>query len=208
MALGVAIIVKSGSRGQLVFALSAVVIMELLQGKARSLRSVLGSAIALVVLGFMTFEVYEAFVGERTRWEVRDVVADARGRVEMVRVMIERWWASPVSVVFGLGNSASWSVLGVYPHVVPAEVLVEEGLVGSFLFGGLTVAAMKAWRRAKKCLGAGERVVHESLLVLGAWGIFSALLSTKQGSLATSPMLLLFPVLVERIGNLCAQRRG
>ena len=61
---------------------------------------------------------------------------DYSGRLEKSANLLHVWINEPGAILVGLGNSAStWSGLnGSYPHMVPVEILGEEGLIGAAFF--------------------------------------------------------------------------
>jgi O-antigen ligase len=112
-------------------------------------------------------------------------------------------------LLFGLGNSASWSrsLVGGYPHVVPLEILGELGLFGFVLFA---VAVLTLFLRA--FTGSTRRnMPHNAVLdfaaLFGCW-VFALLLSCKQGTVIFSTDLLMYAVLAEKCLRISAPHQA
>jgi O-antigen ligase len=68
------------------------------------------------------------------------------GRIHAQQFAVDRWFEAPI---FGWGIGEFHLLYGVwrYPHNLFLEILMEEGVVGFALFGGLvTVGVARAWR--------------------------------------------------------------
>ena len=133
---------------------------------------------------------------------------DFSERLDLALILLDRWSLSPLTIIFGLGNSASFSpsIIGVYPHVVPLEVLGEEGLIGFFLFAlvlFLTFSQVKI-AALPGALTQSQRKVYAANL---ACFVFSLFLAFKQGSLLGSYAIFLFAALGEKYLILCARER-
>lgn len=178
-------IIRSGSRGQLVGLAAVCMVWLPITTRATVKRSTIVAiimAIGLVALGIWVIEKYE-WSG---RWDW-DKIREARtGRWEMCADLLEYWGKSDaMRWLFGLGNSASFRVVGFYPHNTPAEVLAEEGIVGMAIF-------------AYFCLSVGFRgllmmydeklpvLSRSNLGVLLALFSYEFILGLKQGSLLGS----------------------
>jgi hypothetical protein len=156
--------------------------------------SVVGALAAAVFLSL-------ALLGaEADRWSADRVSGDVGGRTAMALELLAASTRDVGTLFFGLGNSASFDLLGVYPHIVALEILGEEGLLGLALF--IALLAVMA-RRLFGLLGTSarapaDRAVFAALL---ASVVFHLLLSFKQGSLLGSPYLLMHAMLVGRMAG-------
>lgn len=182
------IIIRSGSRGQLI-ALAAVCMVWLpITTRATFKRSTILavlSAVVLIALGIWFVEKYEW--SGRWSWEK---IAEAReGRWAMAVGLLEYWANSGVMRwLFGLGNSSSFKLVGFYPHNSVIEVLGEEGIVGLLLFTIFVLSGSLAGMRMM--FHAGLPVTSRSNLgVLLAMFSFEFILTLKQGSLLGDSML-------------------
>ena len=122
--------------------------------------------------------------GGRGRWSEESAQESISGRLNNALLLVRLAYSSPETVLFGLGNSASYDprILGIYPHFVPLEVLAEEGLIGFGLYGMIFYCVLRSAFRSFRIL-AGEP--KERLLLGGLVGLylFTLILSLKQGSL-------------------------
>jgi hypothetical protein len=184
-----ALIVRSGSRGQLigVFGVAAVCWSVSRGGSIKQLSLFfvcalcLGSATSWAIEEFWT---RPGYVEHAERWTEDSAQEDMADRIHNALHLLELWISSPDKVIIGLGNSASYDhrILGFYPHLVPLEVLAEEGLIGMSLYMLILVFTI---RSAIRCYYALENDRLERLpfgALLGGY-LFLYLLSLKQGSL-------------------------
>src|SRR5882757_1007129 len=134
------VIIRSGSRGQLIaFVLSLVVFMPV-AFRLSQLRSLVPIIVGLVVMAVTAEIAAQHFIhADDSRWDKAGAEQAAAGRLTMSLALLSKWSESPGTVIFGLGNSASFdpAIVGYYPHNVPAETLGEEGLIGFGLYVAL-----------------------------------------------------------------------
>lgn len=193
------VLVKSGSRGQFIFVfLSVGLVASYAWGEGNSKRI----APVFLLMGVLSGIAY--FVFQETglltdRWDSENLSADLSGRFLLSFELLGHAFSNPLTMLIGLGNSASFSatLLGYYPHVVPLEILGEEGLIGFGIFVTMIVLIFRSGSLLlnSPLLTAEERKV---VAVNSAWWLFTFLLCFKQGSLVTSPELFLFAALNEK----------
>ena len=101
--------------------------------------------------------------------------------------------------VFGLGSSASYDkeIVGFYTHVIPIEILAEEGLFGFSLFILIIIFSIQ---NIIKIVRLVDRVGlnRNVIVVLGSSSLFMLIVSFKSGALVGAYYLFLFPILIER----------
>lgn len=204
------VIIRSGSRGQLLaFVLSLVVFMPV-AFKLSQLRSLLPIVLGLVVMAVTAQFAAEHFIHrDDSRWDKAGAEEAASGRLTMSLALLAKWSETPASVIFGLGNSASFdpSVVGFYPHDVPAETLGEEGLVGFGLYVALLwVAASGAAQTLRMVRDDPES--RGLLAALCANFLFSFITSLKEGNMLSSVFYFLSAILLARMPELVAARDG
>jgi hypothetical protein len=154
IALNLALIVKSGSRGQLI---AAILLMGLALPFSQQIRSMKGwiiIAVAMSSIVSITYWTLELFWGEDQkisgpmgeRWSEEAMSEAMGGRFDNVLLLMRLWFSTPMTLLFGLGNSTSYdpSVIGIYPHFVPAEILCEEGLIGFCFFVYILFLTMRS----------------------------------------------------------------
>ena len=99
-----------------------------------------------------------------------------------MQILLDEWVRSnPLTWLFGLGAAASWGIQGIYPHVVPVEVLAELGIVGLIGYFCLLGLVINTFLRLGK-LTVGNPVDRGTVAVLATLFLFHWIMSLKQGS--------------------------
>jgi len=204
VALCLALVVKSGSRGQLlgVVVLSAVC-WPISRGMGSS-RQFIGWILLLLFFGGITTWAMQEFWAEQetyyaggNRWSEQAMQGAMSGRLDQALLLVGLWYSTPETVLFGLGNSASFDprILGIYPHFVPLEILAEEGLIGFTLF---LLTLFVTARNALRCYRHVQGIPSERPLfaVLIATFLYALLLALKQGNLLGNLELFLFGIVL------------
>ena len=206
--ISVILVVKTGSRGQLIsMILSAMVFFPISRGWSFSRGAVItlvGAGLALVAIWALLPDLSTLVSAEQGRFDSERAVVDYEERVEAVQRLFDVYASSGIlGLLFGLGNSASFSpqILGFYTHIVPAEILCELGVVGLMLFVTIWGMAARAMLRFGTRLGSLQVAAEtrRSIACLGAIAFIELLLSFKEGSLVRDVNLFLFPILIEGI---------
>lgn len=183
---------RSASRGQIVAALSTTVLFASTRRGTWWIPMTLAGIGGIVASGLLADEVAR----NASRWDPDQVGKDISvARVGQAEELL-RFWASssPEHVWLGLGHATSNDprLLGMYPHVVPAEVLGEEGLVGAVLYGCALIVSgffyLRAYRLSTSRVAALIRVA-------AALYVYEFLLTLKQGTLLGATAFLLLGVL-------------
>ena len=206
--VGLALVAKSASRGQLGAALLvAGAFWAIATPKKNTLKPVL-AVVGMVALIALAVVARNHFLGDDRRFETSQMETDFAGRLGNAGVVLAHWAQSPVSMMFGIGNSASFDprILGIYPHIVPVEILAEEGVVGFALFAAaLFATAVAAIRELRdSSFDPGRRNLFVCLLALWTYSFF---LINKQGSLLLSQDFFLNSILLVSYRNLYSTRR-
>ena len=192
------LIVKTGSRGQLIFSLAALMFCLPARWKRLSLNKVM----IYVLLGLMAAGAFLVVLNTENTLSARIRNADqsTQTRVEMISILMEAWSAGgPEVLIFGLGSSASWSqeLVQFYPHVVPLEVLGELGFVGFALFSWIVLSLfMKAYSGQVKSQ-LPQQTLNDYSALFGCF-VFALLISCKQGTLIYSTDLFMYAALAEK----------
>jgi len=201
-----ALVVKSGSRGQLVATLATVVLTLPIAFKISDVRGLVPIMIAVAVIGLAAQYAAQSYIRrDDDRWSQRDATAAAAGRWEYSQKLLSHWAQSPGSVLFGLGNSAAFDpqIVGNYPHNVPAETLGEEGLVGLAIYlviNGIAVSGLFRALRATR----GDPQLRRLLAVAAANYVFTLITTLKEGNMAGSAEYFMAAILLGRMPELLA----
>lgn len=189
--------VKTGSRGQLFFTIVAIMISlpalrKRFDVKAGTMIILMGIISCLAVYIVVTTE--NALSVRLNEENLEDSVGT---RTELSLLMIEAWSTSFFNIVLGLGSSASWSLLGVYPHNVPVQILSELGLVGIVIFTLVVFWIVQLAFSPQVKNNISDSTRRDSATLFGCW-VFAFLLSLKQFGLLGSIDLFLYAVLFEK----------
>lgn len=217
LAIGLCLIlvVRSGSRGQLIGAILTMAAGWPLAYRVRNLSGLLLWGLGLaVILGF-TYEAFQQFWSggagtyENERWKGDAMEEAVTGRFKSAFILLGHWLADPFAIFMGLGNSASYDprILGIYPHFVPLEVLAEEGIAGLGMYLWILYLTLAAARRAYKAVG-GDDAARSLLAALIAMTAYNFILSCKQGSMLDNVMFFTFAILLDRFEGMVAGKTG
>jgi hypothetical protein len=178
------LIVRSGSRGQLIGVVVTLLISWPLANKITNLK---GFASILIVCFIMFGAIgwaLEEFWKGTSRWEDDAMEESMFGRLNNAFLLLDYWQKSILSMLFGLGNSASFDpdILGIYPHFLPLEILGEEGIIGFVIYLVIIVTIIKIVRNVYFDT-RDDLSARQDFSILFSMVFYSMLLSLKQGSL-------------------------
>lgn len=190
--------VKSGSRGQSFGIMLIAACFLPFAFPAAGMRAAVGIMAGVGALLVIMVWILSNFADSH-RWTTETMGEDGLLRWDKATTLLEHWFTSPELFIFGLGNSAAFDprIVGYYPHVVPLEILAEEGLVGLGLFLAILVLATRSLVRVYRIVkfSAPDR---GAILALGALFFYHVLLCFKQGSMLGSVTLFLFAIVLNR----------
>lgn len=198
---GFAISVKSGSRGETAAILLTSFVLLPYSRRVRNLGSFIGFAVSILIcaiVGTYVFDVYSA----AGRFDFNSGVAEIRAsRIGMAQVLLGEWLtAGPFRWILGFGSSASFAIPGLnyYPHVVPAEVLGELGVVG---FSLLLTIWFFAYRNVREMwpLVRDDPQARGVIACIAAIFLFKWVVGWKEGSFVSSHELLGASVVLGRL---------
>ena len=195
--VALAVILKSGSRGQLIasgIALFAALPIAFRIKDGKSLATL--ALIAVVVLGLGLWG--SSFVDvDASRWSDARTSQDVAGRFAMARALLGVSTSEFFTALFGLGNSSAFQVLGIYPHITGLEVLAEEGIFGAAIYLIILLLTFRSVKRIIKLpLRDSER---QGVAILAGLFIFELILSWKQGSLLFSVYVFAYAIALARL---------
>lgn len=205
VAAGLIVIVKSESRGQLLAAMAAMLLMLPFAVKIGSARGILISIVGCcVVAGALLFAFTSELSGAHPeRWSQTTESEDTAVRFSMVQKLLDAWrQGGGTTMLLGLGNSASFdpNLNGIYPHNVPMEVLGEEGFVGFALYLSIFSCALVALLRSI-IASAGDQENRSIVAAVSASFLFFAALTFKQGNMLASVEFFMYVILLARLSR-------
>jgi hypothetical protein len=196
--LALAVILRSGSRGQVLASGAAVFVALPVAFRLRDGRSIIMIAVvAGLVLGLGWWAA--SFVDiDSTRWADARTSQDVAGRIDMARVLMAASTANISTTVFGLGNSSAFHVLGIYPHITALEVVAEEGIIGAAIYFAILFLALRNVIRISGSASLTESN-RNSLAILTGLFVFELILSWKQGTLLFSVYVFAYAIVLARL---------
>ena len=195
--LAISLVVTSGARGQLLAVILVAYLFFPLVYRIRSVATFLGAGVLLSIITALIFIAVIQAGGDNIRWSSEEISAAAGGRLNASLVMVSHWFNSGIFILGGLGNSASYSILGIYPHNVMAEVLSEEGLIGICLYLFILIRSGIAVKRCVAYSGADTKS-RRDVAIIGGLFLFSFIVSLKQGSMLFNPYFFMFAIIISR----------
>ncbi len=191
------VVLKSGSRGQfLAGGFSALAVMPIAFRGRRGQSLLTFAVIGAVLLGLAWLAI--SVVSLKTgRWTETSATEDVAGRLAMAQTLLGESMAHPGTALFGLGNSSSFRILGIYPHITGLEVLAEEGFLGAFLYFANLYLAFRNIKRISSWEISNTR--RNALAMLTGLFIFELILSWKQGTLLFSVYVFAYAIMLARI---------
>src|ERR1700704_5928767 len=215
VALCLALIVRSGSRGQLLGVIAISAACWPISRRIENSKQFLGWVCLLIFLSGITIWSLQRFWAERetyyaggSRWSDQAMGGAMSGRFDNAILLVQHSYQSVETIIFGLGNSASFDprILGIYPHFVPLEILAEEGLIGFALFG---LVLYSTARNAFKCYSQlnATPVNRKIFAALLAVFLFTLLLSLKQGSLLGNLEPFMFAIILGKHSKIFLERQ-
>jgi len=188
------IFLRTQSRGQILGAagVTALFVAVTRRGRVWLVVGALGFAL-IVASGFLQEEI----ASNAARWDQRQLAKDiGQDRLAVAEQLLDYWMASSTShQVLGLGHAAAQDprLIGSYPHVVPIEVLCEEGLVGAVFYTvTLLVAVASYWIAMRQSRATPLGAFLPAMFALYC---YEFTLTLKQGTIVGNWTFLLFVVL-------------
>jgi ABC-type multidrug transport system permease subunit len=189
---------RTQSRGQIVAAIAVTAILAAVVRGGR-IWLLIGAIGMIWILGSGLFE--DELATNATRWDRGQMTKDLEeDRVSMAVRLLEYWYdSSPFHQVFGLGHATAQDprLLGSYPHVVPAEILAEEGIVGAGLY--LVCLIVGTFAYVQGLSGNSNAATRAYLPAFFGLYCFEFLLTLKQGTLTGNTFFLLILVLSDTV---------
>jgi len=200
------IAVKTGSRGQFVFMVISVLLFTPMTKSKMRIGNMFPLIFGVCVLLAISYWAMTEFSGTDTRWSGDKMDSDFSNRLGAAFGLLGVWVKSPFTILFGLGSSASFSnqIFGFYVHIVPLEILGEEGLIGFFIYLLILYKLYKAVVRMS-LLTKNDGDNRAVLATFSALVFFMLLLSLKQGSFLGSTYLFSLIVVLSRLESILVE---
>jgi hypothetical protein len=193
-----AVILKSGSRGQLIGSAVGAIVSLPIAFRIKDVRSIAGLIlVAALILGLGSWGASLVEI-DTARWQGNDSKSAVAGRFENAQRILEVATSSVMTSVFGLGNSSSFQIIGGYPHITGLEVLAEEGIVGAAMYFAIIIFAIRSVSRISRQPELSDSN-RSALAMLAGLFIFELILSWKQGTLLSSVYVFLYAIILARL---------
>jgi len=201
VAVSLVMVIQTSSRGPFIFMVLVTILFIPLSRSIRNMRMFLAVVITILMVLFIVDHVYDAYRDlEDVRWGYEKIEADIMGRVNSAIILLDKWFSSPATILFGLGNSASYDprIVGIYVHIVPLEILAEEGLIGAVLYLSILFSTLCSFRRSFRMVRY-DPMAKGALATIGALFTYELLLTLKQGSLLGMPYMYAFAIIIGKL---------
>lgn len=193
IAMGTTLTVLSGSRGQLIFAVAAVAIGIPISRPLKNVRNYFlaigGVAVVLPLILYVAGVVADSGSADMAkRWGSAASESGSAVRTSNVLFLLNEYAQSPLYWIQGLGYYAFGATNPYgepYTHVLFADALLEEGIVGAALLSAVLFSTSKAviglYRHS-----AGQPTQRRTLGTLVTLIVYQLLLANKQGNIGGS----------------------
>lgn len=199
------LLIKSGSRGQLLGMFFSVILFmpyayEVF--KIKSFFCILVLFMSIFIFSYFAFKHLwlENNVTDSARWTIESMDSAMSGRFESAFTLLRHWFSEINYVIFGLGNSISYSkdVIGIYPHFVPLEILGEEGLIGFSIYLVIVFLALCNIFKFYK-LSLWNDCHQKTIACFSSIMLYYFILSLKEGSLLGNSISFMIFIIYEKI---------
>jgi O-antigen ligase len=109
--------------------------------------------------------------------------------------ILDHWFKTVGTMLFGLGSSASGDLIGIYTHMVPVDILSEEGIVGFLIYVGIILTCVKDGLRSFSLVRYNPAQRARFAILAGLFAYYF-LLSLKQGTMLGSSLLFMVAILI------------
>jgi Ca2+/Na+ antiporter len=196
--IGLAVIMRTGSRGQLIATGVATVVALPIAYRLREARSIAMLVLAAIVVAGMAWWATSLVDIDSSRWESSRSLGDAVGRFDNAEALLRASSATVGNIIFGLGNSSAFKILGIYPHVTGLEVVAEEGLIGGAMYFTILLLAIRNIRRIAAAPDFTDFKRNVLATITGLL-VFELIVSWKQGSLLISVYVFAYAIILARL---------
>jgi hypothetical protein len=199
---GLALMVRSGSRGPLFGVAVALLLFLPLSRRVRDVGQFLAVGATGLLIAVIALWAWEQYA-HRDRWDAAAMLADLMGPRIATSAKVLQYWVDggPLVWLIGFGSTGSFNleVNGYYPEVVPVEILGELGLAGIALWLTVVGLTLREIPRIYR-LVRPYRFERGVFCALAAIFVFELLQTFKGGSLLSNTACFVFAILVSRFG--------
>ena len=129
VALGLYLVFRTESRGQVIGAIVAIVVYAPVSWGVVTVKSVVQGLLAIGTIAFCIL-LLSPFI-DLERFQGSTIVSGVGDRVQFMEEVGQAYLdGSAFDQIFGMGASSSYIIADIYVHNIPFEVLCEEGFVG------------------------------------------------------------------------------
>lgn len=203
--IGLAVILKSGSRGQLIAGVIGTIVALPITFRMKDVRSLVGLFVVVAIIGGLASWGSRLVEIDTERWQGAERHQAVADRFDSAERLIGAAASGPLTTVFGLGNSSAFQVVGFYPHIAGLEVIAEEGLVGAALYTIIMILAIRSALQIASRPGLSDAERNVLAMVTGLF-VFEFILTWKQGSLLSSVYVFLYGITLARLEHPLAAR--
>jgi hypothetical protein len=204
--LGTILVVQSGSRGQLMFAVITVALSYPIGRQFSNAKNyifaMMGLAFILILIYYIAGQVANTgSLDTEKRWAEGATSQGVDVRLGNIIFLLETWLKSPAFWIQGLGfySFGELNPFGEpYTHAIVVDMLGELGLIGFTLFSTM---CLLSWISCRKIFIAvrNDPTQRANFSSLAAMLIYQFLLSNKQGNIAGSFLMFSLILLAARI---------
>lgn len=200
-ALCMILIVKSGSRGQLIGAFVSLLLAWPMVNKVSSIKGFFSIMVFIASISSVVIWALDEFWKGSSRWKDSEMEESMGGRFDNAFILLDHWGHSGFKMFIGLGNSASYDpkIIGIYPHFLPFEILGEEGFVGLTLYLSILFFLLKSIIDTYKYISK-DPIAKQYCAALISMVSYSFILSLKQGSLLGNMEFFMASIIVAKFG--------
>lgn len=207
VAAGLAMAVRSGSRGQFLLATGCAALFIPISYKVRNIGGFIAGTVGVGVVLVLALAAKEFLAtGEAgRRWDPSVLMEGLFARIEAGNAIFSAFISSPLNYLTGMGTSAYNAFSGdaryySYPHNVAIEAVTEYGLIGVTILGGAVFATFTSARRLIRACG-DDAPLRGAAAILCAITLYSMLLGLKQGSLISLPTFFGWMIMLAKVSR-------
>ena len=196
--IGLAVALRTGSRGQLIAIGVALIVALPIAFRMKEGRSTAALLVTVLVVGGMGWWATSFVEVDSARWASSSSVEAVTGRFDNAELLLRASIATLRGMIFGLGNSSAFKVLGIYPHITGLEVIAEEGIIGAAMYFAILFLAIRSIVRIISRPDFTDLKRNVLAMITGLF-VFELIVSWKQGSLLISVYVFAYAIILARL---------